>query len=495
MTKINIRYLFKTGIFASLVFTTLNARSDSLEPSSPRGVKTSISFNAEHIDLTLEDAILLGLRNNRSIRTAYLNRISQKYDLRVAEDTFAPKTFISARHLVDRNQSDSYRQTQVIPQTTLLTPYGTRLNLAWSNQLTAANQAGQNRSDGASFTVIQPLLRGSGRDVVTAPLTLSRLAAAANRISLKSEVSTIITSIISAYRDVVRAQEQLKINIDSLDRSRQLLEINKILIDSGRMAAFEIVQSEADLVSQELSVEESKNQVDSARSSLLKLIALDLHTQFQVVENLAPQPISISYSQALATAKEKQPAYLQQLIAVERSKINLLVAKDQRKWDVSLVAGATQFRDRYTTDSGRYSSRSWDSYIGIQVDIPIGDLSARQSEVAARVEVEGQDLRMEDAQQGLERDVNNAIRDIETRWRQYEISIRAQQLTRKKLEIEREKLKVGRSSNFQVISFETDLRTSENNRLNALISYLNAQTMLDQILGTTLDSWEVDLND
>ena len=54
---------------------------------------------------------------------------------------------------------------------------------------------------------------------------------------------------------------------------------------------------------------------------------------------------------------------------------------------------------------------------------------------------------------------------------------------------------MGRSSNFQVLSFENDLRNAENARLNALISYLNAQAELDQTLGTTLESWDISLND
>ena len=89
----------------------------------------------------------------------------------------------------------------------------------------------------------------------------------------------------------------------------------------------------------------------------------------------------------------------------------------------------------------------------------------------------------------------NAIRDVRSRWRQYEIAGRARDLSRKKLEFEREKLQAGRSSNFQVLSFETDLRNAENARLNALIGYLNAQTELDQRLGMTLKSWDIALND
>ncbi len=171
------------------------------------------------------------------------------------------------------------------------------------------------------------------------------------------------------------------------------------------------------------------------------------------------------------------------------------MARNDRLWDVSVVGGASQGRDRYAGDYGGASGRRWEAYAGIQVQIPIGDLSARQYEVHAEIDVETQAIRLKEAQQQLERDVSDAVRDLGSRWRQYEISVRARNLSLRKLEIEREKLQAGRSSNFQVLSFETDLRNAESSRLNALISYLDAQTELDQRLGMTLESWDIKLND
>ena len=175
--------------------------------------------------------------------------------------------------------------------------------------------------------------------------------------------------------------------------------------------------------------------------------------------------------------------------------LNLVIAKDSGRWQVDLVAGANQIRDAYNNDAGSTNNRTWDSYAGVQVQIPIGDISTRQAEVRARVNVEDQAIRITDARQELERSVNNVVRDLGTRWRQYEIAQRAVELSKRKLEIEREKLSAGRSSNFQVLSYESDLRTSENARLNALIAYLNAQTQLDLTLGTTLETWDIALND
>lgn len=181
------------------------ARTDgALRPSQatrqgqPSSTTASISLNAETIELTLSDAIYLGLRDNRAIRSAYLDRIAQKFDLRVAEDRFTPKLVLSGGYLSSRNQDDRYRESTVTPTTTLLTPYGTRVSLGWTYRHTQADQAGLSRNDGANISLIQPLLRGAGKDIATAPVRLARLSEQANRLNLKSTVSQTITQVIAS---------------------------------------------------------------------------------------------------------------------------------------------------------------------------------------------------------------------------------------------------------------------------------------------------------
>lgn len=470
-----------------------------IKPSAPSttrsGYERGVSLNAQATSMTLGDAVYLGLRNNPAIRSAYLQRVAQKFDLRVAEDVFNPKLTLNSYYRSNRGSADNTRNANVAPATSLLGEYGTRLSMAWTQQLSNADRAGRYRSDGLDLAIIQPLLRGAGWDATTAPLRLSRLSEQANRLNLKATVAQTISQIIATYRELLRAQEQLSIVQDALKRSDTLLEVNKALISAGRMAEFEIVQTEADIATQQLGVEEAQNQLDTNRLSLLRLLELDLSTPIRATEALEARPMQIDKRQAFNLAQNQQPEYLAALLGSQQADLNLVIAKDSGRWQVDLVAGANQVRDNYNNDAGNSNNRTWDSYAGVQVQIPIGDISTRQAEVRARVNVEDQEIRITDARQALERSVNDVVRDLGTRWRQYEISQRAVELSRRKIEIEREKLSAGRSTNFQVLSFETDLRNAENAQLNALIAYLNAQTQLDLTLGMTLESWEIALND
>ncbi|WP_130908979.1 TolC family protein [Pseudomonas antarctica] len=483
-------------IFGSLPAMAADVVVNPSAASTTRsGYDRGVSMNAQVTTMTLGDAVYLGLRNNPAIRSAYLQRVAQKFDLRVAEDTFNPKLTLNSYYRQSRGTADNSRNANLAPNATLLGEYGTRLSMAWTQQLNTADRAGRYRSDGLDLALIQPLMRGAGWDATTAPLRLSRLSEQANRLNLKATVAQTISQIIATYRELLRAQEQLSIVQDALKRSGTLLEVNKALISAGRMAEFEIVQTEADIATQQLGVEEAQNQLDTSRLALLRLLALDLSTPIRASEALEAKPMTIDKRQAFNLAQTQQPEYLAALLGSQQADLNLVIAKDSGRWQVDLVAGANQIRDAYNNDHGNTNNRTWNSYAGEQVQIPIGDISTRQAEVRARVNVEDQEIRITDARQELERNVNDVVRDLGTRWRQYEISRRAVELSRRKIEIEREKLSAGRSTNFQVLSFETDLRNAENSQLNALIAYLNAQTQLDLTLGMTLESWEIALND
>lgn len=91
--------------------------------------------------------------------------------------------------------------------------------------------------------------------------------------------------------------------------------------------------------------------------------------------------------------------------------------------------------------------------------------------------------------------MRDSVQGVELSWRQFEATQRARALAARALDLTRQKLEAGRSSNFEVLSFQADLRAADTQALTATIAYLNALTSLDQQLGTTLDTWRIALND
>lgn len=445
------------------------------------------SLTKSETSLTLAEAVAIGIRNNRGIQEAYLQRVAQKFDLYVSEGKFYPKLIVSGTFLNNRQNGTHSNSTNLNAAATLATPTGAALSLV------STNSGGSDISSTTTteFKIAQPLLKNGGVDANMASVRIARIDEQINRLSLKSSIEQTVVQIIFAYRELLRAQEQKKIADASLKRARELYEVNKLLISTGRMAAMDLIQTEAEVANQAVVVEEANNQIDTTRLALLNLLALEPVTAVIAAREEVAQPQPSNVEKALSIASANHPGYLSSLLFIERANISLDYAKNQRLWDVSLVAGQS-----HTQGGGSgTSSGSNSSFAGLQVTVPFGDRTLEQGEVQASVALKNQQLISADVHQILEQRVRDAVRNVQTRWRQLELAKTSKALTLQKLNAENEKLKAGRSSNFQVLLFENDLRNSENAQLNAEITYLNALTELDMQTGQTLDVWQIPVVD
>jgi len=489
------RPVLRSALFCLLSLHVFPASGAGLTPERPTMLGDQPVFTGKTVDLSLADAVAAALANNASIRSAWLERSARKTELKAAEDRFSPKLALTSRHIASQSQDNSYSQTEVTPSATLQSEYGTRFSLAWNNKVTQGGVAGYARDDGASLTIVQPLLRGAAREVVTAPVRIARIDDQISHLNLKSSVSNTVTEIVSAYNEMLRVQEHRAQAREALAQTRRQMEDDRHLLVAGYDVDVDFAQTEADLAVRELSLEEAENQFDASRMRLLRLIGLDLDTQIRATDPLETQRVRVSLAQALTAARNNQPAFLIQLAAAEQAAIRLTVARDQQQWDVSLVGGASQVRNRVSGAGGTETNRTWENHAGIQIDIPFGDTTRRQAEKRALIEASTQNNRRIEARLALERDIGDAVRNLDARWRQYELAQRAIDLATRKLDTEREKQRTSTASPDLLFAAESALRDARLARVDALVAYRNAQATLDRIQGTTLESWGISLND
>jgi len=88
-------------------------------------------------------------------------------------------------------------------------------------------------------------------------------------------------------------------------------------------------------------------------------------------------------------------------------------------------------------------------------------------------------------------EVANRVREVNVLQRGVDLARRARELSERQLEVEGEKLRVGRSSNFEYLRLQSDLVTSRARELAAAVAYLDSLTLLDETVGTTLDTWGI----
>jgi len=465
---------------------------------------------AAAMNLTLADAVFIALTNNITLRSAYLDRYLNRIDLELAERRYYlptdPSLTFSANQASNYAPSTANRAADMnvngALSASLAIPTGGAFTFAWNNKSDRPD-AGQsfNYSSDWSLTFKQPLLKGGGLDNAAYSVLIARIGEEKNLLSLKDTIASTIKSAITAFRNYKTAERQLVIAEMGVVRAKSLYEYNKEMIASGRMAGTEIVQTQADIASQETAVINAKNSLDDARLALVQVLYIDKKTSFQAVDENQQLVFPPALTEALSLAFQYRTDYLRTLKDLEARKLDLAKNKLNRLWSLNLTAGTTDgaagttysnYDPAFRRAISSAPERNWN--VGLSLDVPLTYMTSdMRAYLGAKTEMEKAGLAFEKLKLDIEISVQNAVRNVDSNYRSLLSARQARELAEKKLTIEQEKLGAGRTTNFQLVSFQRDLQTSQLSELSAMTTYLNSLTSLDDTLGTTLATWKIDV--
>ena len=434
---------------------------------------------APELSLTLEETIRLALRNNRTLLSARHRRETEKLSLEVAGDRYRPRASITASSR-SNNRSPGTADLSIGPS--LRVPTGGEFRLDWSEPLFgSADRAGT-----WTLGFSQPLLRGFGIGVDTAPLRTARIGEQRNILSYRDTVAGIVESVIGAYRTVIRQLRAIAISRESLARARKQLKINRSLIRGGRMAAREIIQTEAEVAGRELALVESENSLSAADADLISILDIDDETRVRPAEQaLSVERLRPDVERSIETALRRRSDYLGALMDEEVAEIDLRVAQNERLWNLTLETSVS----RGSGGDGR------DYGVALGLSVPLGDRTPELALMRARNAVRDAGIRLMELRQSIRIAVRQAVQAVVVGYRRIELARKGRDLAQQKLEIEQLKLAQGLTSTFRLTAVEDDLVRAQNGELDAVIAYLNALTALDRTLGTTLRTWGIDVEE
>lgn len=472
------------------------------------GKEEQLSESNKVINLKLSDLVILSSKNNREIKNAYLERIAQKYSLETAEDKFNPdftpsisagysnnSTTLEEQGEINTNDSD-VSDLRVSANVSTLVPTGGKLELNWigsntdnNNELEEADIDKDVFGQGIELSFEQPLLKGAGFSLNKASIEIAQLEEKFNIASLKLTLSDTITSSILAYRDLLQAKKQVEIARVSLEKAKEFQTINKILVESGRLADVEIIQSETEIANRKLGLIRAKNNFESAMLKLVEILDVDKNTRIFPTEPLIVEQKKTDYKELKQIAYKNRPDYLQSKLNVEIAKLRKLVANDEKNVDLSLNA---EYRNLKAFDK---EDRQDEWIVGLNMTKTFGDRTFEQNFQQAKIDLLRAENNLKDIHDQIDIEVKDRIREINLSFKRVELARQARMSSENQLEIEKRKQNLGKSSIFEVVSFQNDLVTTRNNEIEAIIDYNNALTNLDQVLGTTLENWNIEIEE
>lgn len=451
--------------------------------------------------LSLSECIELALENNRILKIYTLSNKSARIRLEMAESRFLPSGFVTGGRDESRNDDLGYLiikqdvSSEIGLSRRLET--GGNVSVSMENGMSeSSNNTGvTNYASGVGMKINHPLMRGIGIEVNTIPIKRAKESANISLLQIKRNMINLITNIESIYWDLILVYEDYRIQQEALKRTQQLLEINKSLIEAGRMAAQEIVQTESDVASREISVANAENDIINTQISLQAQLDLADRILIQPTTRMTFEPIQVKAEECLKKAYEFRPDWIIQNKYLEIEKMNLIVAKNDTRYELDSYAGlssnATSIKGLSDSfqQAFKFNSLTWN--VGLSFTFPFNKQVLRNGFILQQLSHDRQALQVAELADNIRIWVENAVRHVEYSLKQVQLAQKAKELSIKKLKLEEEKMRVGRSSNFQVISYQRDLTNAQNRELQAIARYLKAIGRLEETMGTTLLKWNI----
>jgi outer membrane protein len=486
------------------------------------------------VQLTLSDVVKLVFTQNRDLKNAALDRIVQKQELKEAESKFnptftpnlsatlnhqfrtsngsttggdfsSPDTSTSGSSTTTNNSSASTGSTSGTDNTgetgagsgnslrlgdrSELT-YGAQLSINWLSPLgTKLSSTVSPFSKSMDLTITQPLLRGAGRRVNTASVKNARLGERKNILNLQQTQIDKLTDTVIAYRTLIKNQEAVRIQELALDSKRRQLEGIQMLVSAGRKPRSELIQTEKSIADTERSLILARNTQAQANSDLLKLMESDRAFMIAIpsadvdaIRRSELPRVNRPAQELLAIAYRNRTDYQQAQFDIETEKLNLLLAQDNRRWNLDLQGTGN------ISESPRISA-------GLVLSHTFGEQSTKTEKIRREIGLQKNENKRAQLITIIRQEVNDRLRDVNSSFVQVTASQRSREFAQQQLDIAQTifRRRGGQITLFEIIQKQDDLVTAQNEELQAKIDYLNAITTLDKTVGLTLEQWRVSL--
>ncbi|MFL0647248.1 TolC family protein [Cylindrospermopsis raciborskii UAM/DH-BiRr] len=469
-------------------------------------IQLLLSQPNQDIPLKLVDAVYLALQNNRDVKIAYLQRIVDKARLSESESIFSPTLRPQlSLNLNAREPGDSGpTKTDIITNTTarigaginLKLPTGASLNLGWNGENVWKGQYSKDSSSylpltdpnilsqDVSFSISQPLLKDFGVYLNTLNIRRAKLTESTNVLNFRNSIAQTITNSVVTYRNLLLAQERLKIEEDSFASAKAELDKLQLLFTEGKITKNDLIQRQADIAQKEFNLVNVKTNLTEAIASLTKLTDLPLKMLIAVEKPLPPDSLNLpTFEEMIKLAENNNIRYLFAVNAVENAKLSLAEAKNQQSLDLTLNLryGFNSFS--YQRDSGNFTS-------SLVLSREFGNLSQDNAVLKSEVNLQQAEYSLANTRVDINEQLRNRVRNVRDSFTQIQLSKQSTNLAELRLNSAREKIKSGNNvSTTDIINFEKGLVDAKNQELNVTISHLNSMTQLEEFLGMTLNKW------
>jgi outer membrane protein TolC len=422
--------------------------------------------------------------------------------------------------------------------------YGTQIQVGLSsiyNYNQNATTAIFNPYDSGSLglTITQPLLNGFGLALNQRAYHKARNNLKANDLQFKNQVITTVAGVVNLYWDLVTFDDELKIKQQTLDLDTKLYEDNKRRAELGAIAPIDIIQAEADMKAAQQDVITQESQVLQQEMILKNYITRSgMDTPAIAAARIVPtdhivvpeKEAVIPIQDLMADALLNRPEVEQNQISLENARLDLKGVRNNLLPTLSATAsfsnagqggaitnvpqpviGANgsityekltasqvdqQLIGGYGTVLGQIFGRDFPNYsVGLTLTMPLRNRSAQADLITNELTYRQAQIQDKELRNNIKLNVLNSFTAMRNARAAWETSVVARKLYDQTLAGTRRKYELGTATILDVVIAQRDDTARQLAEADALDQYERARTNLDQTMGKTLDTYDVNLEE
>jgi len=460
--------------------------------------------------LSVEQAILLVLKNNRDLQVRQMNPVIAGTFEKIERGTFDPELFAEFSYGKERTRETAAstgtefdvkgNESTAIAGLRQTLPSGTTFEATIEQERTVSDRTPELQTARLGLSVTQSLLRGFGPSVNLASVRQAELGAVASVYELRGFTEALLASTEIAYWNYVLARLEIEIFEKSLAVARQQKNEVELRIEVGILPEIEAAAARAQVASQEQALIDARSLLEENRLRLLQRISpgprgwLDLQVGATSEPTIEPEPIT-DLNDRLQLAERSRPDLNEARLRLAQNRLQTIATRNGilPRLDLFVALGRTGFADTFSDSFRELDGNTYDFTAGIRLSHFLGNRAAEAKDLAARASRRQAADAVDNLLQMIEVDVRIAFNEVE-RARQQIFATRATRTLREEtLDAEKERFDVGLSTALLVAQAQRDLLASSIDEVKAIVNYRIALVRLYLAEGSLLERRGVSL--
>lgn len=438
--------------------------------------------------LTVEDAVLLALQNNRDLRVERLNPVIVASFEQIERGVYDPEVFANAELFTSESAETSRAtgeefsttrdETSVIAGVRQLLPTGTDIEATVSAERSISNRSPEQQVVRAGLSVTQALLRGFGPAVNLAAIRQAELDTVASLHQLHGFIEALLADTEIRYWRYALAAQRIRIFEESLALARRQQEEIEQRIEIGVLAQTQAASAQAEVAQREQDLIDARSDLEILRLQLLRLLnphqgnVFEHSIEIETDPATEPAPIE-NLDERIELALRMRPDLNEAKLRLDQARLETVVTRNGilPRLDFFISLGKTGFGDTFSNTVQEIDSPTFDLTAGLEFSYPIGNRVAEGRDEGARASRRQASEAVSNLEQLIRLDVRLAAAEVERSREQISATTATRRLREEALRAEEERFRVGDSTSLLVAQSQRDLLESRINEVDALVAY------------------------